>query len=131
MGDIVAARRGELGRCALVKIREKGWICGTGSLLIRPKTNILHPAYLKQVFSSQGMHDYLSSASIGATMDNLNAGMVARLQIPLPPLSEQMDIVDLIEAKCRTQDAIVTNIKHQIEFLQEFRNVPSSSTACR
>lgn len=121
VGDIVAARRGELGRCALVTISENGWLCGTGSLLIRPNTNILHPAYLKQVFSSHGIHDSLCLASIGATMDNLNAGMVARLRIPLPALSEQAEIVELIEAEHRTQDAIVKNIEHQIKLLQEFR----------
>ena len=30
-GDIVMARRGELGRCALVTERENGWLCGTGA----------------------------------------------------------------------------------------------------
>jgi type I restriction enzyme S subunit len=28
-GDIIIARRGELGRCAVVTAAEKGWICGT------------------------------------------------------------------------------------------------------
>jgi len=28
-GDVVIARRGELGRCALVTERERGWLCGT------------------------------------------------------------------------------------------------------
>src|SRR3989338_1452009 len=35
--DIVLARRGEMGRCALVTKKEAGWLCGTGSLLIRLK----------------------------------------------------------------------------------------------
>ncbi|MEC8483705.1 MAG: restriction endonuclease subunit S, partial [Pseudomonadota bacterium] len=33
--DLVTARRGELGRCALITEREHGWICGTGSFVIR------------------------------------------------------------------------------------------------
>ena len=33
--DIVVARRGEIGRCAVVGQRESGWLCGTGSLRIR------------------------------------------------------------------------------------------------
>lgn len=34
-GDIVMARRGEIGRCAVVGPKEVGWLCGTGSLVIR------------------------------------------------------------------------------------------------
>ncbi|MGA9070993.1 MAG: hypothetical protein WB424_12100, partial [Terracidiphilus sp.] len=34
-GDIVMARRGEMGRCAVVTEREDGWLCGTGSLILR------------------------------------------------------------------------------------------------
>ena len=36
-GDIVVARRGEIGRCAVVGSEENGWLCGTGSFFIRPK----------------------------------------------------------------------------------------------
>ena len=31
-GDIIFARRGELGRCAIVTKEQEGWLCGTGSL---------------------------------------------------------------------------------------------------
>ena len=34
-GDVVIARRGELGRCAVVTEAEDGWICGTGSFFLR------------------------------------------------------------------------------------------------
>ena len=35
VGDVVMGRRGEMGRCAVVE--EEGLLCGTGSLLIRPR----------------------------------------------------------------------------------------------
>ena len=36
VGDVVMGRRGEMGRSALVTEREAGWLCGTGSLILRP-----------------------------------------------------------------------------------------------
>ncbi|HJY80076.1 MAG TPA: hypothetical protein VKK81_03220 [Candidatus Binatia bacterium] len=45
-GDIVFARRGELGRCALVGKQEAGWLCGTGSLRMRLKDQIADLEYL-------------------------------------------------------------------------------------
>ena len=38
--DIIMARRGEMGRCAKITFKEIGWLCGTGSLFIRPKASI-------------------------------------------------------------------------------------------
>ena len=35
-GDVIMGRRGEMGRCGLVSIKEAGWFCGTGSLYFRP-----------------------------------------------------------------------------------------------
>ena len=120
-GDIVAARRGELGRCALVTTIEEGWICGTGSLRICCKTTIFDPKYFLQLFSSQGIRDSLSISSIGATMDNLNAGMVARLRLPLPSLDEQRRIVAIIDVENRKSSMVISAIKHEISLLREYR----------
>ena len=42
--DIVMGRRGEMGRCAVVSDRERGWLCGTGSLILRP-SQFLYPRF--------------------------------------------------------------------------------------
>lgn len=120
-GDIVVARRGELGRCALVGADEEGWICGTGSLLLRCKLSTLDPAFFQLVFSSHGVSSMLSLSSIGATMANLNAGMVARQRIPLPPLTEQAEIVRFVEAETRRVEAATAHLRREIELLREYR----------
>ncbi|MFZ4776261.1 MAG: restriction endonuclease subunit S [Terrimicrobiaceae bacterium] len=120
-GDIVAARRGELGRCALVTSAEEGWICGTGSLLLRCKPSMFLPTYFQRVFSSQWVRDSLNLSSIGATMANLNAGMVARLRMPLPPKEEQENIVSFIEAKNQNSDTAIQRLEREIALLREYR----------
>lgn len=35
VGDVVIARRGEMGRCAVIKPETDGWLCGTGCFVIR------------------------------------------------------------------------------------------------
>jgi type I restriction enzyme S subunit len=121
VGDIVAARRGELGRCAVVTPVEEGWLCGTGSLLIRCKVSIFEPTYFQLVFASQGIRDSLSLASIGATMDNLNAGMVARLRMPLPPIAEQHQIIEVVKAEYRHHEITTSTIQREIDLIREYR----------
>ena len=48
-GDVIAARRGELGRCAVVDTDAVGYICGTGSALIRLDESIRIPQVLSDV----------------------------------------------------------------------------------
>jgi type I restriction enzyme S subunit len=120
-GDVVAARRGELGRCALVMPAENGWICGTGSLLLRCKPNVLLPAFFSKIFSSNIITEMLNLSSIGATMANLNSGMVARQRIPVPPVDQQEQIVRFIDNENRQADVVMNKVKREIDLLCEYR----------
>ncbi len=86
--DVVLGRRGEIGRCAVVTKNEEGFLCGTGSIFIRP-TNELQPIYLYNVISSDSIRKILEKAAKGITMKNLNSGIVEDLKIPVPPLPLQ------------------------------------------
>ncbi len=121
VGDIVAARRGELGRCALVVDGQEGWICGTGSLRIRPRRDVLRPEYLVQLLGSPVVRDTLSMSSIGSTMDNLSAATMARLRIPVPPLSEQDAITERITLKVSRYEAAERAAQQEIALLREYR----------
>ncbi|MCK4414964.1 MAG: restriction endonuclease subunit S [Candidatus Eisenbacteria sp.] len=120
-GDVVAARRGELGRCALVEDEQEGWLCGTGSLCIRLRGELLISAYLVRVFSLSAIRDSLGLLAIGATMANLNASMMARLPVPLPPLAEQRGIVELVENKILLVEDALDASQHEIKLLRELR----------
>ena len=84
VGDIIMARRGEMGRCALITEREKNWLCGTGSLYIRPEKSGVFSEYLYALLSSPAIKANLESESLGATMPNLNKGIVGNIDILVP-----------------------------------------------
>ncbi|MEA4882471.1 MAG: restriction endonuclease subunit S [Clostridia bacterium] len=121
VGDIVFARRGELGRCALVGDQEAGWFCGTGSLRMRLTDQVAHPEYMLQLFLSKGVAEWLSLQSVGATMDNLNTGILARLPLPLPPKDEQRAIIDYLSTQRAMIDGVIGRVQRQISLLQEYR----------
>ncbi len=121
IGDIIFARRGEMGRCALVTEKESGWICGTGSLRMRPKAEKTISEFLIMVLSAQGVAEYLSLMSVGSTMENLNTGILERLPIPLPPIDEQKKIMEFIKNKNLQVDVAIAQIEKEIELIQEYR----------
>ena len=106
-GDIVMARRGEVGRIALVTQKENGWLCGTGSFVLKFGEHIFRD-YLKLVFRCKFVRNYLAGESVGMTMVNLNHGILKKLPFAVPPVSEQHRIVakvDELMALCDTLKA--------------------------
>ena len=87
-----------MGRCAVVTAEMNGWLCGTGSFVIRLKAEC-HVRYAFFQISSPKVKTYLEEQAIGVTMKNLNQGILSAILIPLPPLATQQAIVAEIEAE--------------------------------
>ena len=85
-GDVVMGRRGEMGRCAVVP--RDGFLCGTGSLLIRTKGEITAD-YIQKIISFPSFKKSREDMAVGQTMPNLNVPIVSRFQIIKPPLEVQ------------------------------------------
>jgi len=110
VNDIVIGRRGEMGRCAIVSDNEDGWLCGTGSFFLRLFPIIYNPFFIK-LLSSEFVKNILIGSSVGATMNNLNHRILFNLLIPLPPLTEQAEIVRVLEEKMATITAAEEQLK--------------------
>ena len=95
-GDVVLGRRGEIGRCAVVTKKEDGFLCGTGSIYLRP-TKQLNPIFLYNIISSTSMRKVLENSAKGITMKNLNSGIIENLKIPVPPVQLQTQFAQIAE----------------------------------
>lgn len=82
-GDIILARRGEMGRAGLVKDSHGQILCGTGSILIRPK-DISKSIYIHKLLGSEKMRRILLDNSTGSTMPSINAEKLKKISIPNP-----------------------------------------------
>lgn len=92
-GDVVLGRRGEIGRCAVVKT--DGLICGTGSMIIRPGQKV-RSDYLQRVVSFPSFSHALEANAVGVTTKNLNAKIVGSAEVFLPNLKDQDAFITLV-----------------------------------
>lgn len=92
-GDVVLGRRGEIGRCTVVKT--DGLICGTGSMIIRPGQKV-RSDYLQRVVSFPSFSHALEANAVGVTMKNLNAKIVGSAEVFLPNLKDQDAFITLV-----------------------------------
>jgi len=110
--DIVIARRGDMGRCAVVQPAQKGWLCGTGSFILRFPA-VLCSEYFAVCLRSPYSVELMSGNSIGNTMLNLNQTILKSILIPVPPCTEQNRIINAIF----DADALLAEIANQSESL--------------
>jgi type I restriction enzyme S subunit len=95
INDVVVARRGEIGRCAIVRT-SKPLLCGTGSMFIRISCNY-SPLLLQHQIYNTSLKDYLESKAKGVTMKNLNSTTLGNLQVLYPPLPLQKKFAAIAE----------------------------------
>jgi type I restriction enzyme S subunit len=96
-GELLFARRGDIGRFALVEKVNEGWVCGTGCLKARLSPSI-NPIFISCYLTLIPVIEWLNSNAVGQTMLNLNTSILADLPVILPPESEQKIIGDAISA---------------------------------
>ena len=121
-GDVVIARRGDLSKCAVINKKQQGFLCGTGSFSLH--LIYILPEYFQLVYLSPYVQSILNTECVGATMNNLNQGVLGAVLFPLPPLNEQYKIllelekhfsfIDLLESKSSNLYETIKQAKSKI-----------------
>jgi type I restriction enzyme S subunit len=118
LNDVLLGRRGEMGRCAVVTQNEVGWLCGTGSLFLRPNLEKINPFFLELLLSSDSIKRYLENVSQGQTMANLNKTIVGTIPLISPSIEIQNKFF-LIAEKIDKMKTELKSAKNQVNNLFE------------
>ncbi len=116
-GDIIMPMIGTIGNPIVVKKGREFAIKNVALVKFYKKTQI-NNHYLKAVLASDYFNDNYKSFSSGSTQKFISLSFIRGLQIPLPPLSIQEEIVAEIEGYQKIIDgakAVVENYKPKID----------------
>ena len=108
-GDVIMGRRGEMGRCAVVL--DEGFLCGTGSLLIRTRGEVTAD-YIQKIISFPSFKKTIEDMAVGQTMPNLNVPIVSKFQIIKPPIEVQNSYYTFVENTDKSKAAIQKSMKN-------------------
>lgn len=116
VGDIVYGRRGDIGRQAIIRPENEGWLCGTGCLrLSLGEDPRILPEYLHLYLSMPEVIGWIQNQAIGATMPNLNTQILKRVPLIFP---EDLDAQKTIVAIVAAYDDLIENNKRRITLLE-------------
>jgi type I restriction enzyme S subunit len=121
-GDVLIVQTGAgTGDVGLVSTNEVGYNCHA-LIIVAPDKSLLHGTFLSIVLQSTYGQEKLTSIETGAMHPHLNCGEVKFVEIPLPPLDQQTDIVAYINRAASQFDTLTAEAQRAIELLQERRS---------
>ena len=97
-GDVLITKDGTIGKVALIEILPKKATLGTGIFRIRLRTNNCLSHYLYYIFKSFYFERFIKVLSAGSTLSHLYQRDLVNFKFPLPSLSEQQKIVEILSA---------------------------------
>ena len=121
-GDLLFARSGATaGKTYLFNEDIKA--CFAGYLIKASLKEPLLPEYL-DYYTKSGIYDnWKKSIFIQATIPNIGAEKYANLQITLPLIKEQKDIIKYLDVETDKINQVVRNCQNQISLLQERKQI--------
>lgn len=124
-GDVLITKDSEtwndIGVPALVEESENDLVSGYHLALLRPLGEHLHGPYLFRVLQTTAVSHQLHVAASGVTRYGLSNNSIKSVWLPVPPLSEQIEIAFFLEKKIAGIDVVVKATQRYISLLQDYR----------
>lgn len=106
-GDILTVRTGYPGVSCVV-LEGLGNLQTFTTLITRPNPKLLNSHFASRYFNSPRGKDLMLHQAAGGAQQNINAGNLKKLLVPVPPLDEQLRIAEILQAvddKCHNLEA--------------------------
>ena len=115
-GDILFARTGAtVGKSYLVdETVPKNAIYASYLIKVRV-SDMISPRYVKYFFESGFYWEQIANNSVGVGQPNVNGTSLGNLWLPIPPITEQRRIVDILESWC----SIIEDLSVHQEFITQ------------
>jgi type I restriction enzyme, S subunit len=123
-GDILFARSGAtVGKTFQFRfVSDEEKYCYAGYLIkASPNENIILSDFLMEYTNSIVFENWKNSIFSKATIENIGADKYCVLKIPIPPITEQKEILDFIKTETVIIDTAIAKTEREIELIKEYK----------
>jgi len=100
-GDVLIATKGFAVKVAVYEKQPRMVIASSNLCVVRPNTKLINGTYLKLFLESEIGMKLLKSLQRGTAIVNINYQDICELEVPVPPIDEQMEIAEEYNAGLR------------------------------
>lgn len=125
MGDVLMTEGGDpdkLGRGCVWDAQISPCLHQNHVFAVRPKQHRLNPKFLSAFMGTSCARAYFQATAKQTTnLASTNKTKIGRLQVPLPPIEEQGNILAKVALETRPTSAAIGRLEAEIQLLREYR----------
>lgn len=114
--DILFSGTGTIGKVSIIEKNPNNWAIKEGIYSIKPNKKIVFPRFLMFCLESSNIQNDIKNKSFGGIVKSIPMNDLQQIQIPLPPLNEQIAIANILS----TLDHEIISLKNK---KRQFENI--------
>ncbi|WP_033594908.1 restriction endonuclease subunit S [Helicobacter pylori] len=114
--DILFSGTGTIGKVSIIEKNPNNWAIKEGIYSIKPNKKIVFPRFLMFCLESSNIQNDIKNKSFGGIVKSIPMNDLQQIQIPLPPLNEQIAIANILS----DADNEITSLKNK---KRQFENI--------
>lgn len=119
-GDVLYSREGAILGIACI-IPENLCVClGQRMMLLRPNTRVVNK-FLMYYLNSPRVTAYVASITGGSASPHVNVGDIKNFKLPVPPISEQIKLIEKLESRLSVCDSVEKTIDTALQESEAMR----------
>lgn len=121
-GDIIISCSGTVGELCAVPEQMEGALLSTNLMRISLNSNIIRSDYFIYLFQSKGIVlDQVKELCKGSTRIFLNQAILKRIMFPVPDISKQKKIIEILESRMSVCDSIEKTVDTALQQAEALR----------
>lgn len=120
-GDILFSGIGTIGKVVYVDIETDNWDCSESVFLLKPN-ELVYGKFLSYTLISRAVISQYESCAAGAIMKGVRKATLENLDIPLPPLPIQQEIVRILDSFTSMITNLETELASRQKQYEHYRN---------
>ena len=122
VGDILFSGTGTIGEMAIIKEEPTNWNIKEGVYSLKPNHSIVRSGYICHILNSQEVKNKILNKSVGGTVRSIPMKELQQIQIPLPPLSIQQEIVRILDKFTELEAELEAELEGRKRQYEYYRN---------
>ncbi|MGL2480895.1 restriction endonuclease subunit S [Helicobacter pylori] len=119
--DILFSGTGTIGKVSIIEKNPNNWAIKEGIYSIKPNKKIVFPRFLMFCLESSNIQNDIKNKSFGGIVKSIPMNDLQQIQIPLPPLNEQIAIANIL-SDLDSEIISLKNKKRQFENIKKALN---------
>ena len=115
IGDVIFSCTGTIGETAVIEETPNNWNIKEGVYSIKPNSIYLNSKYLRYLLMTQVVKEAYLKKAAGGTVKSIPMKEMRKLQIPLPSIKKQKELVSIVERFDKLCNDITEGLPAEIE----------------